>query len=176
MWVWVEDHDAVRATLRRATLDTVDDSGTQQLLTRVRGLKSEIFEDVYRAQDFGVSSVPPAGAEGIFLALSGRSDRIVALGFEHKDHRPKSLPEGATAIYDASGKILKLLPDETKFDAGNKKVIVTNSPDIVIGTGARYVRIRPGRVDLAIKSPDEDAPNKIMTDAGASPVIWGRMD
>lgn len=176
MWVWIEDHVAVRATLRRATIEKIDDSGTQQVLKRVRGLKAEVFEDVYRAQQHGLSSHAPAGSEGLFLALSGRSDRIVALGFEHKDHRPKDLPEGATALYDASGKVLKFLPEETAWDAGGKKVVITNSPDIVIGTGSRYVRIRDGRVDLAIKSPSEDAPYRVATEAGYSPVIFGRMD
>jgi phage gp45-like len=38
-----------------------------------------------------------------------------AIGFEHKDHRPKNLPVGGTALYDATGKILKIVKDEINY-------------------------------------------------------------
>src|SRR6266705_2115064 len=95
-----EDRDAIRAMIRRATLLAIDDSESQQRL-KLRGLKSEQLDKVVRVQDFGFHSSPPDGAEGLLLALGGRSDRAMALGFEHKAHRPKNRPAGSTAIYDA---------------------------------------------------------------------------
>lgn len=107
MWVWFpEGQEGMVATLRRATVQKIDDSGTQQILRKMTGLKSETFEDVYRPQPHGLSSVPPDGSEGLFLALGGRSDRLVGLGFEHKDFRPKNTPTGATVLYDDKGNVV----------------------------------------------------------------------
>jgi len=107
MWVWFpEGQEGLVATLRRATVQKTDDSGTQQILKRMTGLKSETFEDVYRPQPHGFSSHAPNGSEGLFLALGGRSDRLVGLGFEHKDKRPKNLPEGNATLYDDKGNVV----------------------------------------------------------------------
>lgn len=89
------------------------------------------------------------------------------------------------AIYDASGKILKLLADRVDLDAGGKEVVIHNaskvtvmaSSDVAMGIdGKRFVRVREGRVDLAIKSPGEDAPYKVSTEAGPSGVVFARID
>ena len=100
-----EGRDSILGTLRRGTLLETDDTDTQQVL-KARGLASEQFSDVYRPQQHGLSSHAPAGSEGLFLALGGRSDRIVGLGFEHKDHRPRNLPEGNTVLYDHAGNVI----------------------------------------------------------------------
>ncbi|WP_164635044.1 phage baseplate assembly protein [Rhodopseudomonas sp. BR0G17] len=107
MWVWFpEGQEGLVSSLRRATVLKTDDSGTQQILKRITGLKSETFEDVYRPQMHGFSSHAPQGSEGVFLALGGRSDRLLAIGFEHKDHRPKNLPEGNATLYDDKGNVV----------------------------------------------------------------------
>lgn len=175
-----ESRDSLIATLRRATVIEVDDRGTQQMLKRMRGLRSEEFEDVYRPQPHGLTSVPPSGAEGLFLALGGRSDRLVALGFEHKDKRPRNLPAGAVALYDADGKVLKLVKEETVLDAGNKPVTIKNATkikiegaeDIAIGVNGRWIRIRPGRVDLGVTSPTGEAVPAVETTAGPSSKVF----
>jgi phage gp45-like len=129
MWVWFpEGQEGMVATLRRATVLKTDDSGTQQILKKMTGLKSEEFEDVYRAQPHGFSSHAPSGSEGKFLALGGRSDRLLALGFEHKKHRPKDTPEGGTVIYNHTGDIIRVFKDN--LDAVHSKLI-----NIKIGKG-----------------------------------------
>jgi hypothetical protein len=129
MWIWFpEGQEGLVATLRRATVQKTDDSGTQQMLKKMTGLKSETFEDVYRPQPHGFSSHAPAGSEGVFLALGGRSDRLLALGFEHKDFRPKDTPEGGTVLYNHTGDIIRVFKDN--MDAVHAKVI-----NIKIGKG-----------------------------------------
>lgn len=183
-WLYPEAQEAIIAQLRRATLERLDDSGTQQIIKKMRGLASESPEDIFRAQTHGFSSHPPKGSEGLLLALGGRSDRMVALGFEHKDKRPKSLDEGGSALYDADGKIIKLVKEKNYWDAGGKPVEITNATtieikgqtDITIGLDGRWIRIRPGRVDLGIESKDEDAPYKVMTEGGPSAIVYARVD
>jgi phage gp45-like len=126
MWVWQpEGRDSLIGTLRRGTSLDVDDSGTQQIIKNLRGLASEQFQDVYRPQPHGFSSNPPTGSEGIFLSLGGRSDRLLALGFEHKDKRPKNLPAGASVLYDAQGNVVRMMmANGIQIDASAGKVYV----------------------------------------------------
>lgn len=138
MWVWFpEGQDSLIATLRRGTVQKTDDSGTQQILKQMTGLKAESFEDVYRPQPHGLSSHPPAGSEGVLLALGGRSDRLLALGFEHKDKRPKNLPEGGTCLYDAAGNVVRIVKDDLQ---------ITHSQKIVCKVGSSTVTIEPNQI------------------------------
>lgn len=125
-----EERDAVRTAMRRGTIQKIDDSGSQQIVKRARGGASEEFEDIYRPQPHGFTSHPPANSEFLVMALGGRSDRMLALGGEHKDHRFKNLPEGATAIYNANGSIATLIGQEIKIKSAGK--ITLESPQIVL--------------------------------------------
>jgi phage gp45-like len=105
------------SSITRGTLISVDDSGDWQK-TSVRGFKGEEFSEVLRAQSHGVSSNPPAGSVGNFMRL-GSSDRLFALGFETPG-RPRDLPPGVVALYNADGNVMKLLPAKTDWDHGGK--------------------------------------------------------
>lgn len=147
--------DSTLGHLRRATVLKTDDSGTQQILKKLRGLASEQPQNVYRPQAHGFSSHAPSGSEGLFLSLGGRGDRMLALGFEHKDHRPKNLPEGGTALYDADGKVLKFVKDNADWDNGNKSFRMHNVTTVEIDASGNVtirstqsVLVEAPRVDL----------------------------
>ncbi|MCB2106350.1 MAG: phage baseplate assembly protein [Rhodobacteraceae bacterium] len=132
MWVWFpEGIEGLIGSLRRGTVQKIDDSGTQQFLKRATGLKSEAFEDIHRPQTHGFSSHPPAGSEGLFLALGGRSDRLLAIGFEHKDHRPKDLAEGQAKLYDHKGNVVFMKGDGLSVNAKTGSVEVRAQADKV---------------------------------------------
>jgi len=178
-----EIDEALRGILRRARVTRVDDDGTQQLVD-LSGLKNDKPRKVWHLQQYGVTGNPPADAEMLLLALGGGSDRPLALGGEHREHRPKGLPPGGVALYDAHGKVLKMIGDEVDLDAGGKPVRIRNAStvrvegadDVAIGVGTRWIRIRSHRIDLAVKTPTEQADHKMVTEAGPSDVIWGRID
>jgi phage gp45-like len=131
MWVWFpEGQEGLIGSLRRATVQKTDDSGTQQILKKMTGLKSETFEDVYRPQPHGFSSHAPSGSEGVYLALGGRSDRLLALGFEHKDYRPKNTPEGGTILYNHTGDVVRVFKDQLE-------VFHTKTIKLSIGKGVK---------------------------------------
>lgn len=114
-----EHDDAIRTMLRRVKLIDSDDGGTQHRL-RVSGMKSEELKNIVHSQPHGFFARPPAGAEGLLLALGGRSDRAHALNLEHPDNRPKGLPPGAAAIYNDQGHVLKILPAKAEWDHKDK--------------------------------------------------------
>jgi len=183
MSYWEHD-DAIRSMIRRFQVLNVDDSGTQQILD-LAGLYGEKPKRVLRVLPHGFTSNPPAGSDGLGLALGGRSDRLAYLDGGHEKHRPKNLPQGGAAIYDAYGKIIKVIEDETEIDAGGKPVVIHNASkvtieadtEVVIGLkNKRYLRVREHRIDLAVQSPTEDAPYKVSTEGGPSEVLWARID
>jgi phage gp45-like len=101
----MENNDATIATLRRASVQKVDDSGVQQLVNLI-GLASDQPQKVVRVLPHGFSSNPPLQAEGIFKSLGGRSDRGMFIGGEHPQYRQKNVTSGAAVLYDQSGNII----------------------------------------------------------------------
>ncbi len=158
-----ENQHSTIGTLRRARVKEIDDSGTQQILKRITGLKNDYPEDVYRAQSFGVSSHPPKDSEGIFLALGGRSDRLIGLGFEHKDHRPKSSPAGTAVLYDDKGNVI--------FSKGSDGIRVNaKTGEVEIHSQDKKVWIKPGDGKMVFLGGDgEDGVyDFVMTASGPS--------
>jgi phage baseplate assembly protein V len=109
-----EERNAVRAMLRRAAVVSSDDSGPQQLLS-LSGFSQDLPRQVVRVQEFGFSSNPPVGGEGLILCPGGRSDRAMFWGGAHAQYRPTNLPVGATALYDAFGQILEFVQNSVKL-------------------------------------------------------------
>ncbi|WP_316224642.1 MULTISPECIES: phage baseplate assembly protein [unclassified Bradyrhizobium] len=164
MWVWFpEGQEGLIGSLRRATVQKIDDSGTQQILKKMTGLKTEIFEDVYRPQPHGFSSHPPSGSEGLYLALGGRSDRLLGLGFEHKDFRYRNLPEGQAVLYDHKGNVVLMQSDKGVRVAAKKGVVEVSAQD-------SKVFVKPGAGQMVFLGGDgEDGSyGFVETDVGTS--------
>lgn len=124
-----EHDDALRSMLRRAQLQRIDDSGSQQLVD-FRAFAGDSPKKVFRPQQHGFTSNPPAGSEGYALALGGRSDRLMYVDGGHQDHRPKGRPAGSTAIYDAFGQIISLVDKNVRIVGSDTVTIV--APTIVL--------------------------------------------
>lgn len=127
--------------------------GGQQFVSG-RGSKSDGWTEIHRIETHGFASVPVKGAKGLVLPMPGNPDSAFVVGGEHPDLRPKGLPQGAKAIYDAGGNVIKmLLGDGVTFDlAGSaytiRKGAVTfkvsgEGVDIIGG----YLKVNGVRVD-----------------------------
>lgn len=127
-------HDAPAIT--RVKLAGLDDSGEHQVAD-FSGHKSESATRVLRLQQHGLTSNPPADAYGYALRM-GESDRMVALGFETKD-RPKNLPPGVTALYNAQGNILSLHETRTDWNHGGKGYHLRNAKKHKTETSDGYI-------------------------------------
>lgn len=156
---WVNDFgDPHRPQLHLATLGDLDDSGVQQLASAT-GFLGHVIGQAVRRQGFGLSSVPPAGAEGLFLASGGRSDRGHLLGLEHPDHKPLGTQLGGTVLYDAYGTAVSLV---------QKNLRMVHASDIQVTVGGMLVRVRKDRVDIGAM----EAPNAVVTTAGPSTKVF----
>lgn len=86
----------------RIVIASVNDSEKVQQL-QISALAGEAMDKVERFQHFGFTSNPPAGTEGIGLALGGNRDNMVVIATENRALRKKELAPGEAAIYTADG-------------------------------------------------------------------------
>ena len=159
---WVDDFgDPHRPQLHVVTLGDLDDSGVQQLGSAT-GFYQHVIGQAVRRQTFGLTSVPPSGAEGLFLASGGRSDRGHLLGLEHPDHRPVGSPSGATVLYDASGNVIRaFMKDGLQLEAK---------------AGGIWAKPAAGQnVYLGGKPGDGGTYQPVMTTGGASSNVYARV-
>lgn len=115
-----EHDDAIRSNNRRYRIVKVDDSGTQQRVD-LSGLPKEKPEEVWRPMAHGFTSNPPKDSDGYMVGMGGRSDRMLYVDGGHKQYRPRNLPEGAVALYNHSGDIVRVF--EQIFDVVHSKRI-----------------------------------------------------
>ncbi len=95
-----------------------------QLLVSGKGMAGEAVEDHLFVQAHGAASHPPVGAIGIMLMMPGRRSQSLMVGVESAAKRPE-LPAGASALYDASGNMIKLMADGVTMDFQDRTVTLT---------------------------------------------------
>lgn len=93
-----------------------------------KGMAGDRFAEVYRPEPHGFASVPVKGGMGVVIASRDRRERAFIFGGENPSLRPKGLPAGGKAIYDAAGNVIKFLGD-------SGITIDTASRTITIATG-----------------------------------------
>lgn len=108
--VSIKDVQRLMAPLRRriqlladrAILTLVNDALQRQNL-QLKVLAGETHDDVERFQNYGHTSVPPAGAEAIVLGVGGNRSGLVAVVVDHKGSRPHDLEPGDSMLYHQEG-------------------------------------------------------------------------
>ena len=149
------------------------DDGDQQLLAG-RGLPGEEFVKVARLMPHGLASHAPKGSHGLGVAVNGRRDEVLAIGLEQSGARQRNLPEGGTALYDASGNVLKFIGTRADIDTGARPstiktgLFTAEASEVVLKCGDMVIRLRPSRIDLGAMV----APYRVATDAGFSDKVF----
>jgi phage baseplate assembly protein V len=92
----------VRLIASRAVLNVVDDGAGEQTV-QASLLAGETRDNIERMQQYGFSSVPLAGAEGVFLSLGAVRDNGVMIIAGDRRFRAKGLQGGEVAIYTDEG-------------------------------------------------------------------------
>ena len=88
----------VRLMISRAVVNMINDAGGLQVM-QVKLLADETRESVERMQNYGFTSVPLPGAEGILACVSGNRDHGVLIAVDDGRHRIKDLAAGEAAMY-----------------------------------------------------------------------------
>lgn len=82
----------------RAVVRQTDDAGKLQLL-QLGILDGETREGVERVQNYGLTSVPHAGALAAVVFVGGRRDHGLVVAVDDARHRPAGLQPGEVALY-----------------------------------------------------------------------------
>ncbi len=139
--------DRMRLMIGRAIVRLVDDATTAQSL-QLELLAEETQDAVERLQDYGLSSVPHAGAEALVACTGGLRSHAVAIRVEDRRYRLTGLQTGEVALYDDLGNVVLLGRDrihvtavsEARVEAPLVKVL---SDDVRLGGdgGAKVARV-----------------------------------
>jgi len=94
--------DPVRRRLaqlvNRAVLQVVNDAGGLQEV-QVQALADEILDRIERFQQYGLTSVPLPGAEGLLLSVGGSRSNAVIIAVDDRRYRLQGLEGGEVALY-----------------------------------------------------------------------------
>jgi len=104
---------------------TIKQEKGQQFLSG-RGLYNDAYSNIRRLQPHGFYSSPPKGSHGLLLYPNGNPDEAYLMGVEHHEHQPTGIPAGGTAIYDASGNILKIVGNGMTPDMLSNTITITS--------------------------------------------------
>lgn len=104
--------------IARGVIENIDDSKELQHC-QMALLQGEIRNDLERFQQYGFTSRPHPGAEGIAIFLGGNRDHGIIINVEDRQYRLKNLAAGEVAIHTDEG-------DFIKFKRGNEIEINTD--------------------------------------------------
>lgn len=108
----------IRSMVVRATITLVNDQLKAQGL-QVKLLAGEVADDVEHFQEYGFTSHPHRGAEGIALTVLGDRSHTVVIAVGDRRYRLKGLAEGEVAMYTDEG-------DYFLLQRGNKAKVKTD--------------------------------------------------
>jgi len=98
---------------------------------QVSGLADETLQDVELMQQFGLTSVPPAGTQVVVLPMGGETTHSIVIATENGSFRVKNLKSGETAIYDESGSTIILKQGRLiEIDCDILKITATTKVEI----------------------------------------------
>ncbi|WP_261372409.1 phage baseplate assembly protein V [Yersinia aldovae] len=100
----------LRLLITRGVVNMTNDSLKTQNL-QVSMMADETADDVERFQNYGHSSVPPAGSEAIILSVGGIRQHLVAIAVDDKNSRLGNLEPGDSAVYHLEGHKIVLSKD-----------------------------------------------------------------
>lgn len=132
----------VRPAFRGVT--SLLNTASQVSVAQIKGLASEVLNNVPVFQQFGFTSALPDNSDVIVLPLLGRSGLSVIIASENGKFRLKGLVKGETAIYDAQGKYILLKKDGGIIvEAKNQAVTVNNATIVTINASEKIKLVAP---------------------------------
>lgn len=119
----------VRGMISRVVLNLVNDAVKMQAL-QVTLLNGQVADEAEHFQNYGYTSVPHPGAEGIGLAVGGSTGHTVVINVDDRRYRLKGLAAGEVALYDDIGHKVHLTRAGIVIDGAGQLVTITNLPKL----------------------------------------------
>lgn len=129
----------------RCTIKLVDDTKKVQNI-QASLLAGELKSDIEHYQEYGFSSVPKVGMEGLIAFIGGDRSNGVIVAIGDREFRLKSLQPGEVAIYTDEGDFIKL-GREHHISVSTLHLEVTATEDTLITTKKLTINAETG-VDI----------------------------
>ena len=126
----------VKLMVGRAILSAINDGGGAQTV-QVQLLDGEGIDDVERIQEYGFSSCPPAGSEGVFLSVGGNRDHGLIIATENRQFRVNGKKSGEMVIYDDLGQKVYLTRGGIVIEGAGLPVTIKDTPLVTITAGTK---------------------------------------
>lgn len=123
----------VRLMVSRAILTALNDGPGIQIL-QVKLLANEVRDSVERFQNYGHTSYPLSGSEGIMVCVSGNRDHGVVIALDDRRYRPKNMQPGESAHYDDLGQKIHLTRTGIVITGAGLPVTITDTPKVRMDT------------------------------------------
>jgi phage baseplate assembly protein V len=107
----------------RAVINLANDGLAVQEL-QINLLADETRSGVERFQEYGFTSNPHPGAEGVMVCVGGARDHGIVIAVEDRRYRLKGLAEGEVALYDDQGQAVHLKRGKKIHAYGCEEVLV----------------------------------------------------
>ena len=121
----------LRLSIARAIVQLIDDSSTLQAL-QIQMQAGVVRDGAERFQQYGLTSVPFSGAEGVAVAVGGNTNHMLVIAVDDRRYRLKGLATGEVALYDDQGQAVHLTRDGIVIKGAGLPVTVTDTPRIVL--------------------------------------------
>ncbi|MBS4046193.1 MAG: phage baseplate assembly protein [Alphaproteobacteria bacterium] len=138
----------VALMISRAVLAGLNDGAGLQVVQ----LKVRDPEDLHageRFQNYGLTSVPLAGADVLVVAIGGITSHLAVAAIDDRRYRPKNLKAGEVMLYDHLGKFIKLAEDGTLHIKAPKIIIEGDETAELRGGKARVHSETETAIDCA---------------------------
>lgn len=109
---------------------TGDDSGVVQTV-QVQS-PSEVRSDTPVLQQFGFSSVLPAGTDVVVMSLAGNRSSAVVVASGHQSYRINGLNSGEVVVYNQWGQYVRLGEDGIVVEASGQQVLVNSATTLEV--------------------------------------------
>lgn len=104
---------------------------------QVKLLAGETRDNVELFQQYGFSSNPLAGAEGVALSIGGDRGHLIVVATEDRRYRPTSGEPGEVTIYDHQGGSIRLLANgDIEISPASGKAIIYGDLQVTGGVAA----------------------------------------
>lgn len=123
----------VALMVNRAVITMVNDSLKMQAV-QVNLMAGVTRDGVERFQEYGFTSSPHPGAEGVMVSVGGNQDHGIVIVVDDRRCRLVGLAEGEVALYDDLGQKVHLTRTGIVVDGAGRPITVQNTPHVDFNT------------------------------------------
>lgn len=160
----------IMGLIGRCVLTAIDDAPQVQAL-QISVLDDEIHDGVERFGEYGLTSVPHPGAEGLAVFVGGVRSHGVVVAVEDRRYRLKGLETGEVALYDDLGQVVHLKRDGILVSSSLKVEIA--APQVTVTADA--VDVTAGAVTVTCDNVQLGGAGGKKVALDGDPVVAGKV-